>query len=180
MGIEQTPRPYPPQSFKPPSENMHPLHFSEMNPSAPVHHLYQPPQSSRYDPIPRHTADHAIAMVPIQPPLISLEPIQYGGPPAPWRQSKKISQRKADLSKKYQDQVNRSSASLDDRYDDPHNGMRSPDQDSISRNTQHKASESSMPRGLSPQDSQTRAVPISDLLSATRYVFRTWASDGSN
>lgn len=167
MGIEQTPRPYLPQSFKPPSENMHPLHFSEMNPSAPVHHLYQPPQPSRYDPIPRHQAEPGL--VPVQPPHISLEPIQYGGPPAPRRQSKKISQRKADLPKKDQDQVNRSSASLDERDDEPPNGMRSPDQDFISRSTQHKASEFSMPpRGLSPQDSQTRAVPISDLLSAMR------------
>lgn len=164
-GTEQIPNSYPPQSFKPVSENMHPLHFSEMNPSAPVHHLYQPPQPSNYDPNPRYQA--APVLVPVQTPHISLDPIQYGGPPAPRRQSKKISQRRADLPKKDQDQVNRSSASLDDRRDEPPNGTRSPDQDLISQSTPRKASESSMAQGFSQQDSQKRAVPISNLLSAS-------------
>jgi hypothetical protein len=91
-------------------------------------------------------------MVPAQPQHTSLEPIQYEGPLAQRRQSKKISQRRTDLPKR-QFQVNRSSVPLEGRFSD---------QDSIPP-PPRKYSDTS------PHDSQNRAVPISGLLSEPRY-----------
>lgn len=167
---DQLPDQFQTQSFHPPSMgNLHPLQFSEMNPSAPVHHLYQPPQNLGYASNPGNQSDPV--MVPVHPSQISVEPIQYAGPSAPRRQARKISQRRADPPKKSRDQVNRSSASLDSRYVETLDVNRSPTQDAITQSAQSKAFKSSMAHGLSPQDSQTRAFPISNMLSE-RYGVR--------
>lgn len=176
IGNEQTHHQYPPQSLQSHSgQNMHPLHFSERNPSAPIHHLYHPPQAPAYSPISRSQAESV--MVQVHPPQMSVQPIQYAGPPQQRRQSKKISQRKADFPKQGQDRVNRSSASLDNRRYEPPINIRIPDQDFLSQSIQHKGSGPSLSQEQAPRESQARAVNISDLLSTSRYVFDTLRSD---
>ena len=151
MEVEQRQFGYTQRPF--PSHLNHPLQFSETNPTAPLHHLYHPPQPNRasYQPQP--------VLVPAHN---NLSPMQYEPPVAQQRQSKTISQRR-DIFSKENEQVNRYPAHMENRVEElspPH--PRPYEQDRAHYSPQSLVS----PSQTSPLDmAPSKSIPISNLLS---------------
>ncbi|KAF4614405.1 hypothetical protein G7Y89_g15332 [Cudoniella acicularis] len=140
---------YPPRSFPPSQEPKHPLWLSEMDPSAPVQHIYHPPQpttqSPPYQPQP--------FLVPSRSPENIQYPIEVRQTVPQPRQSRKISQRRYDTPKNKEEGNIRSP--VHDQFKNP----RPPQTMSpFQRNT-----------NSSPASSQhsSGSMPISGLLSDT-------------
>ena len=162
MGPEQSTHPYPQRS--PPSHLDHPLQFSQMNPAAPVHHMYHPPQAQTHQALP--------VLVPTQTRPASLSPIiQYQPMQTQARQSKKISQRKEDGPPESQEANKLSSPQGPVQHD------MSPESQSSHNHDKQQYQEGSpygsqtlvSPTVMSPREGiqPSSAVPISNLLSGT-------------
>jgi len=138
-----------------PSHLNHPLQFSETNPSAPLHHLYHPPQPNcaSYQPPP--------VLIPASD---SLSPTQYEPPVAQQRQSKIISQRR-DFFPKENEQLNRFPAQLESpvqRHSPQHQRPYEPDR------AQYSPQSMVSPSQITPRDmTQSKSIPISNLLSTS-------------
>ena len=137
----------------------HPLHFSETNPSAPLHHLYHPPQPNRasYQPPP--------VLIPAHN---SLSPMQYEPPVAQQRQSKTISKRR-DFFSKEDEQVNSYPAPVENRVEELSSPQHRPYEQ---ERAQYSPQSIVSPSQISPRDmTQSKSIPISNLLSGNlRYV----------
>jgi hypothetical protein len=170
MGSEPQPQTYqpPPHMFQTQyHETKHPLYLSEMNPSAPVQHIYHAPLENTH--VPHYRAEPVL--VPIQPAKrLQARPERVPIPPLTQRrQSKKISQRRGELEKDYVE-INRSSAAGQGRVSEPDRPRGSCPQDAssfLSREKNNKSFEPATQRATSPpHNAQPTAVPISNLLSA--------------
>ena len=156
----------PPHSFQPQHvETKHPLYLSEMNPSAPVQHIYHAPQE--YTEVPNHRAEPVL--VPIKPAIKpSARPERVPIPPlAQRRQSKKISQRRDELEKDY-DEIDKSSAGGLGRSNEPNRRSGSSPHDTspfAPRESNYKSFEPPTQGGVSPHTAPPASVPISNLLS---------------
>lgn len=141
-----------------PTHLSHPLHFSETNPSAPLHHLYQPPQPNR--------ASYQTAPVLI-PAHNNLLPMQYEAPPAQQRQSKSIIQRR-DLFNKENGPVHRYPEHLESRVEELAPPPRRPSEQDRDQYSPRSINSSSQ---VSPRDmTHSKSIPISNLLTgSTRY-----------
>ena len=151
-----------PHSFQPQyAETKHPLYLSEMNPSAPVQHIYHAPQEHAQ--VPCHRAEPLL--VPIKPAIRpSARPERVPVPPlAQRRQSKKIGQRRDSLEKDYVE-INRSSAGGQGHSNEPDclSGPRPQDASSLPmRESKFKPQTHSE---TSPRSAAPEAVPTLNLL----------------
>lgn len=161
---EQTHRYPPPPSLPPLREPANPHRFSDIDTTA--RQPYPPSRPSE------HTAQSYRAGTPssvnTQAPQISVDPIQYEGPPAQRKPSKKAP-RRANLLTRDQIQVNRSSMPLDGRNDESARGIQSSNGESSPINPSYQTSESSTSPGVSTQESLQPSVLISNLIGATRF-----------
>jgi hypothetical protein len=161
--------PYVARQFQPPYNmtKQHPLWLSEMDPHAPVHHIYHPPQSRLNSQYPQNQADSIL--VPTTPQHTLAMPPQSNTPTQRQRQYKKIVQRQQDPSKV--PEGSRSSSSSTSRHTEGIKS-RSPTREP-EPSVRRESSMSEQARRMSSQSqSQTsRSMPISGLLSdGPRYV----------
>lgn len=174
--LQQQPYPPPPRSFQPQyHEAKHPLYLSEMNPSAPVQHIYHAPQENPH--VPHYRAEPVL--VPIQPAnRLPARPERVPIPPlAQRRQSKKISQRRDELEKEYVE-INRSSAPGQGRSNEPDRSRAQDMSPFPNGDKDNRPFEPSTQRTSSPRSAQPASVPIYNLLSASsRYAMAilSWA-----
>ncbi len=174
--LQQDPpqNPYMARQFQPPynmtKQPQHPLFASQMDPNAPVQHIYHPPPS---------LSSHALEK-PSEPMLMSLPHhqsytrAQTSAVASQRRQAKSVKQRKSDLSKERDPELNRSE--FRSEFNSDHASRYSPSEQNMSP-TQHSfvqdpLSYSRRESTLSESSSQrmssqtpTAKLPISGLLS---------------
>lgn len=154
----------PPHSFQPQNNKMnHPLELSEMHPSAPVHHIFEPSVKDQ------GISQHRIGplLVPYHPEQGLRAPVEHGKPPR--RQIKKISQRREEREKDYV-RVDKSNTALRNRLDEPEPSFRSHPQEPPNYQPIALPSVLARPEASSPQNVENQAVPIPTLAATSRYV----------
>ena len=157
----------PPHSFQSQyNETKHPLYLSEIDPSAPVHHIYHAPQESAH--VPQYRAEPVLIPIkPANPPSARSEQVPIP-PLAQRRQSKKIGQRR-DEPEKENVVINRSVAAGQDRFNEPNRPTGSRPQGRspfVQREQNNKSYQLSTQRETSPpRHVHPVAVPVSNLLS---------------
>ena len=163
---QQTHKPPPPSFLPRVVETKHPLYLSEMDPSAPVQHIYHGPEGHSH--VPQNRAEPLL--VPIKPasrPLARPERVPIP-PLATRRQSRKIGLRRDELEKGHVE-INRSSSAEHDCSNEPERRGSPKDLSSLSRSErQQRSFEASTQLETSPHNTPSAAVPISNLLSRPR------------
>ncbi|KAE8446830.1 hypothetical protein EG329_011607 [Mollisiaceae sp. DMI_Dod_QoI] len=155
--------PYVSRQFLPPyNMTKHPLWLAQVDPNAPVQHIYNPPQAH---------VNSQFVQTPSDPLLVPLQQHTLVGLPnhsaaSQRRTAKKIVQRRPDP--KDQGQQRRGSTELPIRYQDQGRGQLGIEPEtSYSRRESVPASASTDPsvRRMSSQSQSSRSMPISGLLS---------------
>lgn len=151
------------RSYQPPNSTpqQHPLWLAQMDPSAPVQHIYQPPPPSN---------SYPSQGPPQNATLMPLDQRGYrstgAGPLIPRRQVQQILQRRADHPKEREQEL-RTQPPIAPRYQSSESSV-SPNQSQfdyeMSPRSRH-ASVSDSSRRMSTQTQSSRPMPVSGLLS---------------